>query len=129
MQITRIVSESWLAAAREGILNKAAAALQLADLETHGRYRFWGKVEGSSKVCTDANYYYFVRISFNFHPTRILEYMKNYLFTLCLETFFFSFLENIFLSSNETRNFWNRFGEKKKKERKNAVYGSMMDGI
>ena len=54
---------------------------------------------------------------------------KNYLFTLCLETFFFSFLENIFLSSNETRNFWNRFGEKKKKERKNAVYGSMMDGI
>lgn len=49
LQITRIVSESWLAAAREGILNKAAAALQLADLETHGRYRFWGKVEGSSK--------------------------------------------------------------------------------
>lgn len=40
LQITRIVSESWLAAAREGILNKAAAALQLADLETHGRYRF-----------------------------------------------------------------------------------------
>lgn len=34
LQITRIVSESWLAAAREGILNKAAAALQLADLET-----------------------------------------------------------------------------------------------
>lgn len=27
LQITRIVSESWLAAAREGILNKAAAAL------------------------------------------------------------------------------------------------------
>lgn len=74
-----------------------------------------------------ANYYYFVRISFNFHLTRILEYIKIICLLFVSKLFFF--LENIFLSSNETRNFWNRFGEKKKKERKNAVYGSMMDGI
>ena len=56
-------------------------------------------------------------------------YKKLFVYSLSRNFFFSSFLENIFLSSNETRNFWNRFGEKKKKERKNAVYGSMMDGI
>lgn len=52
---------------------------------------------------------------FQFPLHRNFGIYKNYLFTLCLETFFF--LENIFLSSNETRNFWNRFGEKKKRKK------------